>query len=661
MKNLRLGLFAAFVSLHLVTTTAHAIEGLKLKIVCPHVVLSWPSIEGENYIVQYRETLGTNTPWLTLTNYLPAESGTNTTTFTHSNRVDCPVGQVFGMMRMASGDNAMMKSASVSLTKAERAELIQAREVVRLTALFETCKEEGREPYEWEIKNQPPLPPTVEEIRAKILNAKLNKSDRVSAAKLESAEFASKEGAALKSFGDGSSANGPQPAGAGGGNVPGCGFYRVVRNGVHLGGVTNGMVLSGTVDFPYELGATNIGVPSVTLYANGVSLPMATSEIDSTGRRVLRWNTAFSLNGSYDIYAECNFDDEWIFSLTNSVTVTNLVHFGEFTTDFGEQMWVYAELGVQVANVYIDMYTEDRYLGAFFYQTTNGVVSFLWNLVGPNNQLLTNETFHGVVNVNSPGTGQQNTNPPPWMTNVAHIKWNKQYGWYADDFVVAWGNTIFGLWNRTDGMVQRGVVDILANPAADYPYALSPGNTFHGTTYRLSNANTTNLLAYLAQPNYRNFFFYGHGNASRIGDYVNIGGGNWLATIDENEIRTALGNLDGKIRHPYRFVFLNTCKSAAGLLCDAFGIRKFSAHRSIFRYNDVKARAFVGFLDAYPIPSGATQFEFSQAMLGQFFDEWSYGANLDGIVTRAKQNAFWPLDPSATIYGATNLYRFYPY
>ena len=50
-----------------------AIEGLKLSIHCPDVWLSWPSVEwnGETYIVQYRETLDTNSQWITLTNALP--------------------------------------------------------------------------------------------------------------------------------------------------------------------------------------------------------------------------------------------------------------------------------------------------------------------------------------------------------------------------------------------------------------------------------------------------------------------------------------------------------------------------------------------------------------------------------------------------------------
>ena len=56
----------------------------------PYAILSWPSLDGETYIVQYRPTLNTNTPWVTLTNSLPADSGTNITFFVHSNIVQCP-------------------------------------------------------------------------------------------------------------------------------------------------------------------------------------------------------------------------------------------------------------------------------------------------------------------------------------------------------------------------------------------------------------------------------------------------------------------------------------------------------------------------------------------------------------------------------------------
>ena len=74
------------------STHTFAIEGLKVSVRCPDVILRWPSVEGETYIVQYRQTVDTNSSWITLTNYLPADAGTNLTFFVHSNQVQCASG-----------------------------------------------------------------------------------------------------------------------------------------------------------------------------------------------------------------------------------------------------------------------------------------------------------------------------------------------------------------------------------------------------------------------------------------------------------------------------------------------------------------------------------------------------------------------------------------
>lgn len=65
MKKTSQGLIVALAILFAATTQVFAIEGLKLQIRCPDVVLSWPSTNDETYLVQYRETLSTNTPWET--------------------------------------------------------------------------------------------------------------------------------------------------------------------------------------------------------------------------------------------------------------------------------------------------------------------------------------------------------------------------------------------------------------------------------------------------------------------------------------------------------------------------------------------------------------------------------------------------------------------
>ena len=115
MKSIKQAVIAAALFLAATVPTI-AIEGLKIAVVCPDVWLSWPSVEwsGETYIVQYRETLDTNSQWITLTNALPAETGTNMTTFVHSNQVDCPPGQIFGMMSSGGGSGELTSLDSAS-------------------------------------------------------------------------------------------------------------------------------------------------------------------------------------------------------------------------------------------------------------------------------------------------------------------------------------------------------------------------------------------------------------------------------------------------------------------------------------------------------------------------------------------------------------------
>ena len=58
-QGARLAVFAALV---VSSGSVSAIEGLQISVQCPDVVLGWPSTSGENYIVQWRPSLSTNTP-----------------------------------------------------------------------------------------------------------------------------------------------------------------------------------------------------------------------------------------------------------------------------------------------------------------------------------------------------------------------------------------------------------------------------------------------------------------------------------------------------------------------------------------------------------------------------------------------------------------------
>jgi hypothetical protein len=435
------------------------------------------------------------------------------------------------------------------------------------------------------------------------------------------------------------------------------GFYRVVRTGIHIVGLTNNPVLQGDVEIPLELGATNENIPGMHLYADGIAVPMCTVDIPGNRFPVARWNTAFMRNGTYSLHAECDFagSAEVLIGVTNSVTVSNSVTFTEFDSMFGEQMWVYAELSMAEAQFEIDMFTGTNFIGTFSGNTTNGQISFLWDLVDPSSQSLTNSVFEGAFYV-AAAAGNPRTNSP------VRRKWYKDYNFPGDYFVVAWAITkVNPLAPRVATLMQNGVVDILASPAANDPYQLSPGNSYSGSSFRLLSSTKTNLMSYLSDPSYRNFYFYGHGNASSIGDYNPAQG--WLASITETELRSALTNYGptGTNLHSYRFVFLDSCKSANGSLCEAFGIAKHQVHRQWYQdYLKIMPRAFVGYLETdIDLPSTASEHQFNADMLAQLLGQWRDGASLHGIVEQAKQHQFWSMDPSAIIWGATNLYRYY--
>ncbi len=81
LRTIMKGIIAAVSFLLVSAIPALAIEGLQISLQCSNVILSWPSQNGETYIVQYRPDLVSTNSWVTLTNYMPNDNGTNITIF----------------------------------------------------------------------------------------------------------------------------------------------------------------------------------------------------------------------------------------------------------------------------------------------------------------------------------------------------------------------------------------------------------------------------------------------------------------------------------------------------------------------------------------------------------------------------------------------------
>jgi hypothetical protein len=229
---------------------------------------------------------------------------------------------------------------------------------------------------------------------------------------------------------------------------------------------------------------------------------------------------------------------------------------------------------------------------------------------------------------------------------------------------VAWSNTAkINAPSRTSDLVQQGAVDVLANPGADNAYVMSPGNSYDGTCFNLAQANRTDLLTYLSDPDYRNFYFFGHSNPTGFGD-----SGQWSTNpvwIDEKALRSAMANQLGVIprapNHPYRFVFIDGCNSANGTLCEAFGIHRANWSNGIYQNTlGLRSRAFLGYSANVPLPGTSSEYIDNRLMLAEFFGNWMNDVNLNGCVATAQNHPLWPMPTNTVIWGAYNLHRSAP-
>ena len=195
----------------LIATTVHAIEGLKIAVVQTNAVLAWPSAEGETYIVQWRGAFDPNQPWTSLSTNLPAAPGTNWTSFTHTNGVAYPPAAAGG-----GGGGSPIPPPLLAATPAGTTASMTAGTVAKKKRLA-----------------RPQLPPVP----------------------WDPAALSVASGGLAPLL-----AGNPQPtSGPSATTNATCGFYRVVREGVFLSGVSANQSLTGDVRIGVEIGLISTG------------------------------------------------------------------------------------------------------------------------------------------------------------------------------------------------------------------------------------------------------------------------------------------------------------------------------------------------------------------------------------------------------------------
>jgi len=688
LKKVFLLATAAVLSANLIQLPLYAVDGLRITVQGSDVVLSWPTIlgQGDTYIVQYRPTLDQSTPWQTLTNSYPASDADNFTVFVHSNIVKT--------VNYSGAGASMVSVQNISAEPAASEPLVVTTDGSG-AALPLIIYPPGFN-FSGFIIFDPSTGEQVSGTEFTRTSSSLAVSSRIN---VNATDLTPPD------YGGGTNNQTSQVA------TPDTGFYRVAQTGIHIYGLTNGAVLSGTVQFPIELGLNSSNeIVGVVFYDENKDPIAGAKAVGTNNCWTMVWDTKQAFNGSYDIYAKVFFaGDDSVASIPHTVTVSNTISFPlNFTRFFGSQMWVFAQT-IPNSVYQIEMYDQNtNYVGTFSGNADGyGYISFIWSLQNRSGQVLTDTNFFGIFTVNTSsmsgttsmslrsaggkrsGSIQDFLNVSPaiktfntslqaqsqtimasadFTGDQAPEKWSKEKSWFpGNGFVIAYSpltdNTsttdkIRKMMIGGDGGLYGGVVSTLG--LYGLGFRMSPGNISQTSAFIMNDGNSrSNLLSYLSgddpSGDYRHFYFFGHGDDTCFGCAS-------YPMIAACELQIYLKNewiLEEKVpEHPYKFVMIDACESAAGgALCRTFGIPPQTINDLCFINAGIQPRAYVGYKDKSVFTPN--DWDWNSMMLGGFFNDWMNGYTLQECMDRAKNGTStsgnFLMESSAVIFGATDL------
>ncbi|MBA4149503.1 MAG: hypothetical protein H0X66_15425 [Verrucomicrobia bacterium] len=515
-----------FVIIALFYSAVHvfAIEGLTLTIQNrTNAVLTWPSIEGEDYIVQYRATLGTNDAWQTLTNYYPAFSGTNETTFIHVDAVCYPPVSEDG----GGGGGGQPPS-------------------------FESFSSSGS--TQSQGSSSPPLPPSPWD------SSSWNSQNNENFSSLDSESFDE----------------------SGSGTNFCAGFYQVVREGVYFFGITNDVILTGITNLIIEAGFTEGTLQTVTLTSDGTAVEDAetlalpfntplTFILDT--RRLQNGVHTLQARGTWMVHRTNVWESPFveIFGQPITVNVTNQIFYPDWVDEVGDNLML-----IKVSSAYLDFDWQvdifgatNNYIRSFFGNSTNGPIDIAWDLVDIFGAKLTNDTMFYSDTTITPGVSFNSITQRNPVSIKRADNYPDQGKWVVASLDFLPHNaTGYSLWSDAMNSIaqmgeQGGGVLPTTNRNWGEPFVIQTGPTATNTP----SDWTTLLFSGLTNREVRNFYYSGHGSPDSIGD--EHGG------LSSALVSLFLNNNKGSTNanHTrYRFVWLDGCQTANGTWPRAFGL-----------------------------------------------------------------------------------------
>jgi hypothetical protein len=565
-QGTRLAVFATLVAS---SASVSAIEGLQISVQCPDVILGWPSTSGENYIVQWRPTLDPSTPWVTLTNSLPADWTTNWTIFVHSNQVQCASGGTNSLG--GGGGSPPTPSLAAMVTSTSQAFGPLAMPAGGSGSPVPLCI----------------YPPGFDLSGFIILDP--STGDWVSGSGYTISQPSRNR----------PQPNDPQPQDDP--TPPDPGFYQVVRDGVHIVGLTNltGAPVSNTITLSFEAGNAMGTLQEVYLLVDGVPCRGAAGLLGPPFYPgTITLDTAFLENGDHYIQLEAawlnpDLDDRNNFTFTRisdaaTITVSNVIYYPDWEEEMGEYGFsaYFVKTTCTNADWQIDIYdVRTNFVQTLAGHTDDGLIEAYWDLVDTNSITRTNldldPEFSATITVADPVT-KPLPKKKPVIPYPVHGQW-----------VIAYQDT-FSFCASSNQYYEAiynfgGIASQFGGAATYFPSSPTNGQTFplrYPYTNPVVNVSVPTMLldmhaleSLLKETNSRNLYYNGHSSASSFAGYLN----------------SDMIKYDLRGRY-YRFVFLDSCSSALGKLPASFGINSTTTQPlSYYQAHGIRPRAFLGY------------------------------------------------------------------
>jgi len=614
MKTKFLLLFAIFILAN--AHVAYSDDHLAVQAQDGNIILTWPSTSSATYWVQYRDSLDVGSTWQTLEGGVQGEDGT--TSFTDYNRV--PI--VSNQSLVAGTRNNSIELLSNS------EELNEIEDVSTLDLPF----------------TLPPLPPG---FPIQSILEHYSGNERMSALTYTPPTLPG-----ITNFIGDTNAGTYEPT---------MRFYRVLKNGVTILGLTNNISLSGVVSFPVtytypefspvafmlnedndadEGGAGRMLSDVVTPPASGLPVFVLDTRTMSNGVHTIYASVVLN-NGST---AEDGSSTIVLDSEPMTINVFNEISFPNWMPGYGElgnSLLISAQSAHQSVDYSVDVYAyydNYYYVGTFDGHTDDGNIQTTWNLVGPNNEsyedalccafvLTTSYSEQGATRTASTASPLTYHQTDPWIGEGGWVVANQQ------------------AWNRSIGYAELDIAaDGFVKGALDLELPILPQySSDNRTSYRLQMAAdvgaatetekwTSFRNAIYAQQS-RNLFYLGHGSATGIG----ANSGNTSVFIPATEIAARLHTIPAgqTNRHGYRFVFLDCCSSANGSLCESFGIiHKENLDYTNYSLSAIRPSAFLGWDTDKWISAGDAVENYHWEFLQKFQENWVGTVSLKEAVDR---------------------------